>query len=223
MKGDRPFLKARGRRRTPISEYFDGPWGGLSGCRNRGAGLGRWSRLERWSAPDPLARCRTRCRRNAVHLVFSPRSSRRKRRNERHRARGSGANQLSSLDHLPTPAPLFLHPLRPPQGPSKYSETGVRRLARSPANSQAKIFVCTGYRKPLFSTNSETSSKLSVRNLSTDSECPSHSDFDILRSSIYRMGKMGGGSVTVPPGPTTSASVPAGHSDELQLPDQIPF
>ena len=30
-----------------------------------------------------------------------------------------------------------------------------------------------------------------------------------------------GGSVTDPPGPTTS--VPAGHSDELQLPDQIPF
>jgi len=38
----------------------------------------------------------------------------------------------------------------------------------------------------------------------TDSECPSHSDFDILRSSIYRMGKMGGGSVTDPPGPTCS-------------------
>ena len=38
---------------------------------------------------------------------------------------------------------------------------------------------------------------LSVNHLDlipTDSECPSHSDFDILRSSIYRMGKMGGGS-----------------------------
>ena len=34
----------------------------------------------------------------------------------------------------------------------------------------------------------------------TDSECPSNSDFDILRSSIYRMGKMGGGGpVTGPP------------------------
>jgi len=56
----------------------------------------------------------------------------------------------------------------------------------------------------------------------TDSECPSHSDFDILRSSLFRMGKMGGGSRNgTPPGPTTS--VPAGHSDELQLPDQIPF
>jgi len=58
-------------------------------------------------------------------------------------------------------------------------------------------------------------------NLSTDSECPSHSDFDILRSSIYRMGKMGGGSRNGTP--RTDHSVPAGHSDELQLPDQIPF
>jgi len=35
--------------------------------------------------------------------------------------------------------------------------------------------------------------------LTTDSECPSHSDFDILRSSLFRMGKMGGGPVTGPP------------------------
>ena len=34
---------------------------------------------------------------------------------------------------------------------------------------------------------------------STDSECPSHSDFDILRSSLFRMGKMGAGPVTGPP------------------------
>ena len=30
------------------------------------------------------------------------------------------------------------------------------------------------------------------RRPTTDSECPSNSDFDILRSSLFRMGKMGG-------------------------------
>ena len=34
---------------------------------------------------------------------------------------------------------------------------------------------------------------------STDNECPSHSDIDILRSSLFRMGKMGGVPVTGPP------------------------
>jgi len=33
-----------------------------------------------------------------------------------------------------------------------------------------------------------------------------NSDFDILRSSVDRMGKMGGGPVTGPPGPTTICS-----------------
>jgi len=43
---------------------------------------------------------------------------------------------------------------------------------------------------------------------------PSNSDFDILRSSIIRMGKMGGG---VPQlyHPDRPVSVPAGHSNEL--------
>ena len=37
------------------------------------------------------------------------------------------------------------------------------------------------------------------RSRTTDIECPSNSDFDILRSSLFRMGKMGGGPVTGPP------------------------
>jgi len=56
----------------------------------------------------------------------------------------------------------------------------------------------------------------------TDSECPSNSDFEMLRSSMYRMGKTGGGSRNGTP-PDRPLSVPAGHSDELQLLDQIPF
>ena len=49
---------------------------------------------------------------------------------------------------------------------------------------------------------------------------PSNSDFDILRSSINRMGKMGGGVPQRYP-PDRPVSVPARHSNELRLPDQI--
>jgi hypothetical protein len=59
-----------------------------------------------------------------------------------HRARQRGGEDgstlLSSFHHRPRPASQFPHQLRPPQAPTKYSVRGVRRVARSPANSQAK-------------------------------------------------------------------------------------
>jgi len=47
------------------------------------------------------------------------------------------------------------------------------------------------------------------------------SDLDMSRSSIFPMGKMGGGRKSTPPGPTIF--LPARHSDEFELPDQFPL
>ena len=55
----------------------------------------------------------------------------------------------------------------------------------------------------------------------TDKQCPSFSDFDLSRSSIFPMGKMGGGSIIDPPGPTSFSRPDIRTSHKL--PDSFPF
>ena len=115
-------LSDRATRRTPVSEYFVCPWGGLSGSGTGGlvSGGGHGSKAgSRRSLPRDAARgaAEMPCTWSVFLVLHKEKEEMHGDRlhRARHRGAATGANLLSSRDHLPRPAPLFLTRLGPPR------------------------------------------------------------------------------------------------------------